>query len=205
MSQVSCGANSLTGLTVVDDLSEALASTVCSVGFTRRSGTARVLQPSLRSLLAAHPEALPLSISSTTADPQITALVFGSVCPSKPQVLRPPPPSITLYVRNPNGVRRLRRTALCHRREESGLTDAELALCSHSCAIPSGRLQPSLNLAAAVAVVLAQCFEMRMMPHSWAQDYHVHIPASPQQSALRHYGVSALLVPWTSEAEAVYC
>ena len=55
------------------------------------------------------------------------------------------------------------------RREESGLTDAELALCSHSCAIPSGRRQPSLNLAAAVAVVLAQCFELRGSPQTWPQ------------------------------------
>ena len=55
------------------------------------------------------------------------------------------------------------------RREESGLSDAELALCSHSCAIPSGRRQPSLNLAAAAAVVLAQCFELRSSPGCWPQ------------------------------------
>ena len=62
------------------------------------------------------------------------------------------------------------KTLRCaRRREESGLTDAELALCSHSCAIPSGRRQPSLNLAAAVAVVLAQCFELRSSTESWSQ------------------------------------
>ena len=58
---------------------------------------------------------------------------------------------------------------MLRRREESGLTEAELALCSHSCAIPSGRRQPSLNLAAAVAVVLAQCFELRSWPECWPQ------------------------------------
>jgi tRNA C32,U32 (ribose-2'-O)-methylase TrmJ len=80
----------------------------------------------------------------------------------------------------------------CHRREESGLTDAELALCSHSCAIPSGRLQPSLNLAAAVAVVLAQCYEMRTMPQPWAQHYPVDSPASLERSTLRRSDASAV-------------
>ena len=52
------------------------------------------------------------------------------------------------------------------RREETGLTEAELSLCSHACALPTGRLQPSLNLSHAVAVVLAQCFELLDDPSS---------------------------------------
>lgn len=46
-------------------------------------------------------------------------------------------------------------------REESGLTEAELRLCSHACSIPSGRVHASLNLSHAVAVVLATCFDLR--------------------------------------------
>lgn len=47
-------------------------------------------------------------------------------------------------------------------REESGLTEEELRLCSHSCAIPTGRIQPSMNLSHAVAVVLSGLFEQRL-------------------------------------------
>ncbi|KAF8068431.1 BETAC-AD [Scenedesmus sp. PABB004] len=54
------------------------------------------------------------------------------------------------------------RTALVFGREESGLTEAELRLCSHSCAIPTGRIQGSMNLSHAAAVVLAGVFERRL-------------------------------------------
>ena len=36
-----------------------------------------------------------------------------------------------------------------------------MSLCTHCCAIPTGRPQPSMNLSHAVAVVLAQLFELR--------------------------------------------
>jgi hypothetical protein len=49
--------------------------------------------------------------------------------------------------------------ALVFGREESGLTGEELAACSHACAIPTGRTQPSMNLSHSVAAVLAQLFE----------------------------------------------
>jgi len=74
---VSCGADALARLTVVDDLAEALATTTCSVGFTRRSGAARALQPSLRSLLAQQPEALPRHVTDPRDNGPPTALVFG--------------------------------------------------------------------------------------------------------------------------------
>ena len=45
-------------------------------------------------------------------------------------------------------------------REESGLLDSELLRCGHACAIPSGGANASLNLSHAVAVVLAQLYEM---------------------------------------------
>ncbi|PNW78901.1 hypothetical protein CHLRE_09g393876v5 [Chlamydomonas reinhardtii] len=52
-------------------------------------------------------------------------------------------------------------TALVFGREESGLTEAELRLCSYASAIPTGRVQPSMNLSHAVAAVLAELFSRR--------------------------------------------
>ncbi|KAG2454033.1 hypothetical protein HYH02_001074 [Chlamydomonas schloesseri] len=52
-------------------------------------------------------------------------------------------------------------TALVFGREESGLTEAELRLCSHASAIPTGRVQPSMNLSHAVSAVLAEVFSRR--------------------------------------------
>lgn len=54
------------------------------------------------------------------------------------------------------------QTALVFGREESGLTEAELRLCAQSCAIPTGRIQPSMNLSHAVAVVLSCLFSKRL-------------------------------------------
>eukprot|EP00879_Flechtneria_rotunda_P014117 GHRR01014747.1.p1 GENE.GHRR01014747.1~~GHRR01014747.1.p1 ORF type:complete len:367 (+),score=101.63 GHRR01014747.1:1455-2555(+) len=56
----------------------------------------------------------------------------------------------------------LGKTALVFGREESGLTEDEVRLCQHACAIPTGRTQGSLNLSHAVAVVLAGVFERRL-------------------------------------------
>ena len=58
-----------------------------------------------------------------------------------------------------------RRIALVFGREESGLTANELSLCTHSCSIPTGPVQPSLNLSHAVCVVLAQLFQQRISNH----------------------------------------
>ena len=52
--------------------------------------------------------------------------------------------------------------ALVFGREESGLTETELSLCTHSCSIPTGAVQPSLNLSHAVCVILAQLYEQRV-------------------------------------------
>lgn len=48
-----------------------------------------------------------------------------------------------------------------HSREESGLTEEEIGQCSLLCAIPTGRLQPSMNLSHAVAVVLSHIFALQ--------------------------------------------
>lgn len=53
----------------------------------------------------------------------------------------------------------LATAALVFGREESGLTADELEACTHACAIPTGRLQPSMNLSHAVATVLSQVYE----------------------------------------------
>ena len=47
-------------------------------------------------------------------------------------------------------------------REESGLTEAELAACDYVCSIPIGRLQESLSLSHAVSVVLSQIYQLRL-------------------------------------------
>ena len=52
--------------------------------------------------------------------------------------------------------------ALVFGREESGPGDSELSLCTHACAIPTGRALPSLNLSHAVAAVLSCLFELAL-------------------------------------------
>lgn len=47
-------------------------------------------------------------------------------------------------------------------REESGLTEEEIASCDCVCSIPIGRLQESLSLSHAVSLVLSQLFELRL-------------------------------------------
>ena len=47
--------------------------------------------------------------------------------------------------------------ALVFGSEKRGLSDAELSLCTDVCAIPTSPLQPSMNLAQAVAVMLYVC------------------------------------------------
>ena len=56
-------------------------------------------------------------------------------------------------------------------REESGLTATEALQCTHACGIPTGRLQPSMNLSHAAAVILARIYEDTLcapQPHSAA-------------------------------------
>lgn len=93
--------------------------TAGSIGFTRRTGANRFVQPCLGDLLHSFPDAVPsLSSQPGRGSAGTVALVFG--------------------------------------REESGLTEDEMRLMSHLCAIPSGRVHPSLNLSHAVTVVLAE-------------------------------------------------
>lgn len=54
------------------------------------------------------------------------------------------------------------QAALVFGREESGLTQEEVALCAHAAAIPSAPDFPSLNLSHAVAVTLSTLLELKL-------------------------------------------
>ncbi len=113
-------------MVVVGSLEEALADTTGSVGFTRRAGSTRFTHASIGDMLHLFPDAIPQLLPSPFLRPGSSSEAGAS------------------------GV-----TALVFGREESGLTESELRLVSHACAIPSGRVQPSLNLSHAVSVVLS--------------------------------------------------
>ncbi len=101
-----------------------------SIGFTRRAGATRLTHASLSDLLARFPSAVP-RCSLHTVEPL-------QHLHSLPLPSDGPPVAIVLG------------------REESGLTEVELRLCSHACAIPTGRIQGSMNLSHAAAVVLCE-------------------------------------------------
>lgn len=95
--------------------------------------------------LQGSPAALPAAAADTAAAGPPDDMVDGAV-----QALGPPAAAA-----------RVETVALVFGREESGLLESELLLCSHACAIPTGRTQPSLNLSHAAAVVLSQLFDLK--------------------------------------------
>ncbi|GIL89509.1 hypothetical protein Vretimale_1925 [Volvox reticuliferus] len=183
--KVSCGDTVLDRIVVTDTLAEALADTTGSIGFTRRAGATRVTHASLSHLLAEFPWALALHTPPPLRSPLTDASAFSATVAAKdlPVFSAPSPPpnrlgQPALRQMDPtspsperegdgladascSGERHPFATALVFGREESGLTETELRLCSHACAIPTGRLQPSMNLSHAVAVVLAELFSRR--------------------------------------------
>jgi tRNA(Leu) C34 or U34 (ribose-2'-O)-methylase TrmL len=112
-----------------------------SVGFTRRAGATRYTHGSITEMLQKYPSS-------------ITALDPAAQQPPAGQDQQQPQPQQAAHS---TGV-----TALVFGREESGLTEAELRLCAHACAIPTGRMQASMNLSHAVVVVLCGLFERRL-------------------------------------------
>jgi TrmH family RNA methyltransferase len=73
-------------------------------------------------------------------------------------------PSLTAFLQeaegdSPGGFDNYGRVALVFGREESGLLDEEVLLCTHTVEIPSDPTFPSLNLSHAVAVILNQVFQ----------------------------------------------
>ncbi|KAG2432469.1 hypothetical protein HXX76_008814 [Chlamydomonas incerta] len=147
--KVACGDAVLDRAVVVDTLEQALADTSSSIGFTRRTGAARRTHASLGHLLAEFPFALPQQ-------------------PPAPRPAQPPPLPLSAgaagagaAVAGAEAAAAAGTTALVFGREESGLTEAELRLCSYASAIPTGRVQPSMNLSHAVSAVLAELFSRR--------------------------------------------
>lgn len=77
------------------------------------------------------------------------------------------------------------KVALVFGREAEGLTDVEVARCSVACSIPMGRLQESLSLSHAVALVLGQLYERRMeMSAGAGSEIACSSIAAPQPAAL---------------------
>ncbi|GAX85589.1 hypothetical protein CEUSTIGMA_g13004.t1 [Chlamydomonas eustigma] len=147
VTKVACGTAITDRIVIVDSLEEALGDTVGSVGFTRRAGATRYTHASIGDMLYQFPDA-------------ITQLTVAAHTPQTASVL-PPWRSSTAHSLQDSpfsSTKATAITALVFGREESGLTEQELRLVRHACAIPSGRIQPSLNLSHAVAVVLSECF-----------------------------------------------
>ena len=134
--RLACDSPLLSTMYVVPNLKDALQHMQTSIGFTRRAGKGRITHPCLKAL--------------TTAYPNLPQQLFSSSNNSI-QYRTDPDDS---YFSAPGNV------ALVFGREESGLLDTEVQLCAHACAIPSSSNFPSLNLSHAVAVVMANLFEM---------------------------------------------
>ncbi len=149
--KIACGDAVLSRARVVDSLQEALADCTSSVGFTRRAGCTRLTHVSINAMLRDYPDSIPgmrrrgqqqhgdeeEGAAGAAGDGDGDGGVWGEVAAQG-------------------------TTALVFGREESGLTEDELRLCTHACAIPTGRVQPSMNLSHAVGVVLACLFERRL-------------------------------------------
>ena len=116
----------------VGSLSEAIGESAVSIAFTRREGATRRVHPSLRALLSALPH-LADELSGVAGEPSGGGGVGGG-----------------------GGV------ALVFGREESGLIDDEVDACSVACAIPTGRVQPSLNLSHAAGLALSAVYDHRL-------------------------------------------
>jgi len=119
--KIACGETVLSRLTVVGSLQEALADSTSSVGFTRRAGCTRLTHVSVDAMLRDFPESIP------GMQPQQQLQPEGDTSGSS---------EVWEQIQE-QGI-----TALVFGREESGLTEEELRLCTHACAIPTGRVQP---------------------------------------------------------------
>ena len=91
--------------------------------------------------------------------------------------------------------------ALVFGREESGLSQEELALCAHCCQIPASQSRGSLNLSHAVAVALSQlyqllCDDTGLEPTSWARP--VELKADKSRRAFYFYHRFPLLVCYSA-------
>ncbi|KAL4444260.1 hypothetical protein ABPG75_011997 [Micractinium tetrahymenae] len=147
-------------LRVVPTLADALADCTGSIGFTRRAGARRTVHASLRQLLARFPTAVPALLDApqplrqgSPSAPAVAAAAAGAAAGNAGGSAAAAGPAAAAAQGG--------TVALVFGREESGLLESELLLCSHACAIPTGRAQPSLNLSHAAAVVLSQLFDLK--------------------------------------------
>ncbi|KAK3233071.1 hypothetical protein CYMTET_56609 [Cymbomonas tetramitiformis] len=99
-------------------------------------------------------------------------------------------------------------TALVFGREDRGLEMEELAACSELCALPTGRVQPSLNLSQAAGIALAQCFERRLeevgsLQSDLVEPHPSHAPTEAEWPAATSSEVDFLVRRWGRVAGAV--
>ncbi|KAI3426975.1 hypothetical protein D9Q98_006919 [Chlorella vulgaris] len=153
----SCSSQVMQSMRVMPTLAAALADCTGSIGFTRRAGAGRIVHASLHQLLAQFPAAVPALL--TAVEPQQSQ----QQDPQQQQhrLQDPQQPQQQQQTGSQEAAVGTATVALVFGREESGLLESELMLCSHACSIPSGRSQPSLNLSHAVAVVVSQLFDIK--------------------------------------------
>ena len=125
----SCASPLAARLCVAPTLADALADCAGSVGFTRRAGAGRVVHASLAQLLARFPAAIPALAQPLVAPAPAGQGAAAGSDDSAAAADAAPPGTV----------------ALVFGREESGLLESELMLCSHACAIPTGALPTGLQ------------------------------------------------------------
>ncbi|EFN56840.1 hypothetical protein CHLNCDRAFT_144422 [Chlorella variabilis] len=185
----SCNSHVMHSMRLVPTLADALADCSGSIGFTRRSGAGRVVHASLPQLLARFPAAVPALLG----DPQQQAAAQqGERQAATPPGAGQPAASGTAGTAAAGAAAPAGPVALVFGREESGLLESELLLCSHACSIPTGRSQPSLNLSHAVAVVLAQLFDIQQQRLLLAEQAQEQRQQQEQQQLPGAFGAPAL-------------
>ncbi|PRW50932.1 rRNA methyltransferase [Chlorella sorokiniana] len=156
----SCFSPLLHRLRVVPSLADALADCTGSIGFTRRAGGGRLVHASMRQLLGRFPAAIPALLLPPSGLQQLADSAGPEAAQASDEAASSSeannPASAAAAAAAATGA-----VALVFGREESGLLESELLLCSHACAIPTGRTQPSLNLSHAVAVIVSQLFDLQ--------------------------------------------
>eukprot|EP00892_Ulva_mutabilis_P003971 jgi/Ulvmu1/1946/UM012_0107.1 len=130
--KLACGSALVSHIVVHDSLQAALSECSAAVALTRRSIATRPPAHSWAELAPSIPYLASPPVPAAMAEPTQAAAAGAG---SRPLV------------------------AVVFGREESGLTAAEALQCSHACGIPTGRLQPSLNLSHAAAVILSRIYE----------------------------------------------